>query len=249
MRTVHETEALRPSDPVPKHHSSNPTNNRQRLKLVLSNEAKKLPHDKASTPGSPSSHSHPPNNSAAPPAAVSTSETDYAHNNVIYLQDLANPSGPTLVQFPPDIEFTAEELQKPANELFQLLRRQLQWATKEGEQLRAEAEELERVRREEWQAKELLMENFMEAQVATERRRRAEEGIPEDMEGWQAVEKDVAPSKALPIAPKDGRLPWWRQDAAQTQRPEVKKEERQQSKPPLADTRHQEGLQPQIPAA
>lgn len=251
MRTVHETEALRPSDPVPKHHSSNPTNNKQRLKLVLNNEAKKLPHDKASTPGSPS---HPPN--AAPAAGTTTSETDYAHNNVIYLQDLASPSASTLVQFPTDIEFTTEELRKPANELFQLLRKQLQWATKEGEQLRAEAEELERIRREEWQAKELLFENFMEAQAATERRRRAEQGIPEDMEGWPAVEKDVAPSKALPIAPKDGKLPWWRQDGAQTQRPEVKKEEQQQSKPSLlqppsssADIKHQEEAQPQVPVA
>lgn len=245
MRTVHETEALRPSDPVPKHHSSNPTNNKQRLKLVLNNEGKKLPHDKASTPGSPS---HPPNSATAAAAAATTSETDYSHNNVIYLQDLASPSAPTLVQFPPDIEFTPEELRKPANELFQLLRRQLQWATKEGEQLRAEAEELERVRREEWQAKELLLENFMEAQAAAERRRRVEEGMPEDMEGWQAVEKDVAPSKALPIAPKEGKLPWWRQEGAQTHRPEVKKEEQQQPPKP-ADVGQQESLQPPVPAA
>ena len=152
------------------------------------------------------------------------------------------------MQFPPDIEFTPEELRKPANELFQLLRRQLQWATKEGEQLRAEAEELERVRREEWQAKELLLENFMEAQAAAERRRRVEEGMPEDMEGWQAVEKDVAPSKALPIAPKEGKLPWWRQEGAQTHRPEVKKEEQQQPPKP-ADVGQQESLQPPVPAA
>lgn len=247
MRTVHETEALRPSDPVPKHHSSNPTNNKQRLKLVLSNEAKKLPpHDKASTPGSPSSHSHPPNSATIPPAT--TSETDYAHNNVIYLQDLASPSASTLVQFPPDIEFTPDELRKPANELFHLLRKQLQWATKEGEQLRAEAEELERQRREEWQAKELLFENFMEAQAATERRRRAEQGIPEDLEGWQAVENDVAPAKLLHIAPKDGKLPWWREQGAQTQRPQVK-EEPQPSKPLPADTKPAEDGQLQVPGA
>ena len=35
MRTVHETEALRPSDPIPKSHS-NPPNRNQRLKLILS---------------------------------------------------------------------------------------------------------------------------------------------------------------------------------------------------------------------
>ncbi|KAF1837595.1 hypothetical protein BDW02DRAFT_595426 [Decorospora gaudefroyi] len=241
MRTVHETEALRPSDPVPKHHSSNPTNNKQRLKLVLNNEAKKLPHDKASTPGSPASHSHPPN-SAAPPPQAPTSEADYAHNNIVYLQDLASPNAPTLVQFPPDIAFTPEELRLPAPELFNLLRRQLRWATQEGEQLRAEAEQLERQRQEEWQAKELLFENYMEAQAATERRRRIERDMPEDAEGWQAVENDVAPSKALPIPPKEGKLPWWRQ-----QRPKIK-EEAPPLRPPPADIRHEE-LRPQVPAA
>ncbi|KAL1791899.1 hypothetical protein ACET3X_009650 [Alternaria dauci] len=248
MRTVHETEALRPSDPVPKHHSSNPTNNKQRLKLVLNNEARKLPHDKASTPGSPASHSHPSNSATIPPNAAPTPDADYAHNNVIYLQDLANPSAPTLVQFPPDIEFTPEELAKPAPDLFQLLRRQLLWATRQGEQLRAEAEELEKVRQEEWQAKELLFENFMEAQAATERRRRAEQGMPDDMEGWQSVENDIIPAKSLPIPPRDGKLPWWRVETAQAQRPQIK-DELHPPRPPPADARHRDELHPQVPVA
>jgi hypothetical protein len=96
MRTVHETEALRPSDPVPKHHSSNPSNNKQRIRLILNANDKKL--DKGSTPGSPASHSHPPSAPIPPPP----SDVDYAHNNVIYIQDLAAPSAPTMVQFPPD---------------------------------------------------------------------------------------------------------------------------------------------------
>jgi len=246
MRTVHETEALRPSDPVPKHHSSNPTNNKQRLKLVLNNEAKKLPHDKGSTPGSPSSHSHPPNSATIPsnaPAPAPAPDADYAHNNVIYLQDLANPSAPPLVQFPSDIEFTPEELQRPAPELFQLLRRQLLWATQEGEQLRAEAEELEHTRQEEWQAKELLFENYMEAQAATERRRRVDQGMPDDMEGWQSVENDIQPAKALPILPREGKLPWWRDDTQQ--QPRIK-EEAVQPRPPPAHIQPIEEPQPQV---
>jgi hypothetical protein len=234
MRTVHETEALRPSDPVPKHHSSNPTNNKQRIKLVLNNETKKAPHDKGSTPGSPSSHSHHPPNSASipPPAAPTAPDADYAHNNIIHLQDLT--SGATLVQLPPDIEFTEQELRLPAPDLFQLLRKQLAWATQEGDELRAQAEELEKKRLEEWQAKELLFENYMEAETAKERRRRIEQGMPENMEGWPSVENDVLPSKSLPIAPKDGKLPWWRQEG---------KEEA--SRPPPADIRHEE----QVPVA
>lgn len=214
MRTVHETEALRPSDPVPKHHSSNPSNNKQRLKLVLNMDGKKP--EKGSTPGSPSSHSHPPLSATIPPPS-----DDYAHNNVIYLQDLAAPNAPTMVQFPPDISFSDRELALPAPELFELLKRQLQWAQQESSVLRAEAEALEKLRKEEWEAKELLVENTMEAQVALERRQRAERGEPEEFEGFDAVEADAAPSKALPIQPKEGKLPWWREQA-QDRRPEAK---------------------------
>ena len=229
MRTVHETEALRPSDPVPKHHSSNPTNNKQRLKLVLNNEAKKGSHDKGSTPGSPSSHSHPPNSATIPPAPAPAPDVDYAHNNIIHLQDLA--SGNTLVQFPPDIEFTEKELHLPAPELFQLLRKQLAWATREGEELRAEAEELEKTRLEEWQAKELLFENYMEAETSKERRRRMEHGMPEDMEGWPSVENDVVPAKSLPLQPKEGKLPWWRNQQEELE---------EKARPPPADIRHED---------
>jgi hypothetical protein len=222
MRTVHETEALRPSDPVPKHHSSNPSNNKQRIRLILNANDKKT--EKGSTPASPASHSHPPPSATIQPA----SDVDYAHNNVIYLQDVAAPGAPTMVQFPPDIELTDRELSLPAPELFQLLRRQLQWAQEESEQLRAEAEVLEKQRKEEWEAKELLVENLMEAQVATAQRQRADRGQPDELEGMDAVEHDVAPARALPIQPKNGKLPWWR-DAQQ-----------QNARPPPADIRQRE---------
>lgn len=247
MRTVHETEALRPSDPVPKHHSSNPTNKVQRLKLVLTSEGKKLPHDKGSTPASPSSHSHPANSATGPPAPAS--DADYAHNNVIYLQDLASPNAPTMVQFPPDIELSAEELRLPAPDLFQLLRRQLHWATQERDQLRAEAEVLEKQRKEEWQAKELLVENLMEAQVAAEQRHRAEDNLPEDFEGFRLVQNDIIPSKALTYTSANGKQPWWR-DEAQTYRQsggQAIKEEVLASRPPPSDIRHE--TQPSISAA
>jgi hypothetical protein len=235
MRTVHETEALRPSDPVPKHHSSNPSNNKQRIRLILNANDKKL--DKDSTPGSPASHSHPPNSATVPPNA----DVDYAHNNVIYLQDLASPNAPTMVQFPPDITFTDRELSLPAPELFQLLRRQLQWAQQESEQLRTEADVLEKQRKQEWEAKELLVENVMEAQTATDRRQRADRGDPEDYEGLEAVEHDVAPAKALPIHPRNGRLPWWR-DPRQLSSSSSRQaaEAYPDAKPPPADIRRTE---------
>ncbi|KAF2182200.1 hypothetical protein K469DRAFT_670047 [Zopfia rhizophila CBS 207.26] len=203
MRTVHETEALRPSDPVPKHHSSNPSNRFQRLRLVLTQNRVQ---EKSSTPASPSSH--PPNSATVPINA----DVEYAHNNIVYLQDLAAPSQPTMVQFPPDINFTDRELSLPAPELFRLLRRQLHWATQEGEQLRAEAELLEKKRKEEWIAKELLVENMMEAELARMRRRRLEQGLLDEPDSWVLLEDDVVPSKKLDIKDKEGKVPWWREE-------------------------------------
>lgn len=204
MRTVHETEALRPSDPVPKHHSSNPSNNKQRIKLVLNMDGKKP--EKGSTPGSPVSQApvHSGNGPSAP-------DGDYANNNVIYLDDIAQPGMPAMVQFPPDIDLTERELSLPAPELFQLLRRQLHWAQQESDALRIEADALEKVRKEEWQAKELLVENIMEAQAARARRQQREAGEADENEVLESIEHDVAPAKVLSIRPVDGKLPWWRE--------------------------------------
>lgn len=208
MRTVHETEALRPSDPVPKHHSSNPSNKFQRLKLVLSTEAKRPSESKASTPASPSSL-HPP------PAATATQppDPDHAHNNITYIQDLALPGAPTMVQFPPDIALTPAELALPADALFHSLRRALQFATEEGEALRVEAEALEKQRKAEWDAKELLLENYMECQMAKASRDRLEQGLADEQDGLELAECDVRPSAQLHVQPREGRLPWWREDA------------------------------------
>jgi hypothetical protein len=207
MRTVHETEALRPSDPVPKHHSSNPTNKSQRLRLVLNNE--RAQKDKGSTPASPSSHA--PASATAPSSAAADAE--YAHNNIIYMQDLDSPGAPTMVQFPPDMNFTERELSLPPKELFRLLRRQLHWATQEGEELRATADALEKRRKEEWVAKELLFENYTEAQLATHKRKHLETGVPEGPDVLALLEEDVVPSKKLKIEPKAGKMPWWREQS------------------------------------
>jgi hypothetical protein len=234
MRTVHETEALRPSDPVPKHHSSNPSNNKQRLKLILNAGDGKKP-EKGSTPASPSSHSHP---TTAPPPPP---DVDYAHNNVIYLQDLAISNAPTMVQFPPDITFTDRELAMPAPDLFQYLRRHFQFVQQESDELRAQADLLEKQRKEEWETKELLFENLMEAQVATERRERADRGEPED-EAFDAVAHDAIPAKALPIQPKNGKLPWWREGMEVNRRLNLLEaaEAQQAARPPPGDIRREE---------
>jgi len=202
MRTVHETEALRPSDPVPKHHSSNPSNKFQRIKLVLNEEKRSA--EKGSTPGSPSSH---PPNSATLPLGT---ETDHSNDNIIYIQDPVTNS--TMVQFPPDVTFTPKELSLPADQLFHLLRRQLHWATQDGEKLRAEAETLEKQRKDEWAAKELLVENVMEAELASGKRKRLAAGETIDTDFFAHMDADIAPSKKLKIAPRDGKGLWWREE-------------------------------------
>ncbi|KAF2622131.1 hypothetical protein BU25DRAFT_452232 [Macroventuria anomochaeta] len=209
MRTVHETEALRPSDPVPKHHSSNPSNKFQRIRLVLSNEAKRPSDSKGSTPASPSSL-HPP--AASSLHLAHAPDADHSHNNITYIQDLASPGAPTMVQFPPDISFTPAELSLPANALFHSLRRTLQLATEEGEALRQEADALEKQRKAEWDAKEVLFENYMEFQIAKTRRDRLEQGLGDGLEGLDAAECDVGPSRRLEVEARDGRLPWWREE-------------------------------------
>ncbi|KAF2198332.1 hypothetical protein GQ43DRAFT_443458 [Delitschia confertaspora ATCC 74209] len=213
MRTVHETEALRPSDPVPKHHSSNPSHKFQRLRLVLHNTTQDN-QNKTVSPSNPASPSGTAPNSATtviPPPSVA--ELEYAHHNVIYLQDLASPNAPALVQFPPDMNFTDHELSLPAQELFRLLRRQLHWATQENEELKHEAEELEKKRKEEWVEKELLLENVMEAELARTRRQHVEQGTLEEPDSIGLLEGDVQPARALEIRELGGKKPWWREEA------------------------------------
>jgi hypothetical protein len=207
MRTVHETEALRPSDPVPKHHSSNPSNKFQRIKLVLSGGVKASSERAVSTPASPSSL-HPPTASHSTSHVVG--DADHANNNVTYIQDLASPGAPTMVQFPPDLSFTPAELSLPADALFHSLRRTLQYATEEGERLRHEADALEKERKQEWVRKEVLVENYMEMQITTAKRDRLERGEDLEIEGFEAAEGDAAPSRKLHITPVEGRVPWWR---------------------------------------
>ena len=208
MRTVHETEALRPSDPVTKHHSSNPSNKFQRIKLVLSAGVKGSSERQGSTPASPSSL-HPP--AQHPGHNNSGGDADHANNNVTYIQDLASPGAPTMVQFPPDLSFTPTELSLPADALFHSLRRTLQYATEEGERLRHEAELLEKERKQEWERKEVLVENYMEMQLLTSKRARLERG-DDAGDGFEAAAGDVAPSRRLDIKAVEGRVPWWREE-------------------------------------
>lgn len=178
MRTVHETEALRPSDPVPKHHSA-AFQKPQRIKLIFTK----------------------PPSQQRQPGDGTTLDDD---NNTIYDHPDADmdsePQPLPPFECPDDIQFTPEELALPPDQLFRLLRRQVRWAEDESRDLREETEALEARRKEEWFAKELVLANVMEAELATA----MERGTPLST---ILTLKDDLPH---PMLSMEGETPWYR---------------------------------------
>ena len=141
MRTVHETEALRPSDPVPKGYGSigpKPT----KLKLTFN---KSKPREDGNGTGD---------------AEVDDDATVYSNTDV----EVENLPAPPF-EYPEDVQFNGEELSMPPDQLFRLLRRQVHWAVEEGNELRDEVKALREKKKEEWIAKELVLANVMEAEL------------------------------------------------------------------------------------
>lgn len=206
MRTVHETEALRPSDPVPKHHSSNPSNKFQRLRLTIKAGNGSVggggPGSDKSAPASPST--------IVQQAYPNPSETSYEHWNVSYIPDADGPD--YIKQFPPDIQWTEEEEQMHPKDLLQLLQRQLTWAGEDAEELKKEIQELEVKRKEEWIAKELLLENAMEAEMAVVEQREGTQSSKQTLERpvLERMEQDAEITKSLELTEGSGGKPWWR---------------------------------------
>lgn len=183
MRTVHETEALRPSDPVPRNYSSAHFKP-QRLKLVMNSRrpnldagdlagggadtldeeggALDIPSD-LENEGATSNlaehspqHHHRPRKSAATSAKAPTASTSSTITKPSFLAELDDPS------LTPEQEF-------------KLLRRQLTMAEDENDMLQAECAELTKAYRQEWMAKELVLSNLMEAELAVAHRSNAGE--------------------------------------------------------------------------
>lgn len=137
MRTVHETEALRPSDPVPKSQAlssigSTATPKIQRIKLKLTTQPKE------------------------------EAEPNINGEGVVDPEDLdAIP----LPEFGPELGFDEHELSLRPQELYRLLRRQIHWAELEMAKLRQEWEEkIEPQRFEAWRAKEAVLDDVIDAE-------------------------------------------------------------------------------------
>lgn len=186
MRTVHETEALRPSDPVPKNHTNAPTKF-QRLKLIMS---AKHP-DESGRDGEGSSRG--------------------TGGDGFTLGAAGHGSRPSTANayepYPSELHLSPEEAAMPPSRLFRLLRRQLHWSDQERMALQAEVKLLEERRRGEWMAKELLLENVMEAEMGAYRRRR--------QRGRKSPERKVVMlPHVLPLESMSGGVEeaWYRRD-------------------------------------
>lgn len=100
-----------------------------------------------------------------------------------------------MIHYPPDIHFTAYESAINADHLMRVLRRQIAWASKEGEALRSEADALDRIKKEEWLAKEMLLEAVMEGELRGADQEGLLQRVSEKVE--QAMEADVKPAASL----------------------------------------------------
>ena len=177
MRTVHETEALRPSDPVPRSHSQAQVKP-QRLKLIV--------------------NAKPANRTGNNGDIPRVDEASMIHPNTQIDQE-AHPIAQ--FEYPPELQLTKEELTLSPDQLFRLFRRQVHWAEEENLELKDEIETLEAKRKEEWQAKELVLANLMEAELAT-----AHEASM-DFEKIIRLKDEMLPQRVLPMV---GQTPWYR---------------------------------------
>ncbi|BCR86866.1 C2H2-type zinc finger protein [Aspergillus chevalieri] len=146
MRTVHEAEALRPLEalkgttslPVIGGPTATPASKLQRIKLKLSQP----PRDDASESAA---EEHPP--------AVPTIDNDLGDIDI------------DLPEYGPEIGFDEHELSLPPRDLYRLLRRQIHWAEKEGENLRAEWERTIPKRKQSWLEKESVFDDVIDAEL------------------------------------------------------------------------------------
>jgi hypothetical protein len=180
MRTVHEPEPARGSlylDPAAS--TKKPS---RAVKLALG-AARTTPQDMSGVPthdeeGTPIEPSHP-------------------NDNITYIPAHHPITGQPgfMIHYPADIHFTTFESAVEADHLMRMLRRQIAWAEQEADQLKRETDELEKIKREEWMLKEVLLEAVMAAELS----RADREGMLQQVDARveEAMEKDTEPAQRL----------------------------------------------------
>ncbi|KAK7943446.1 INO80 complex subunit 1 [Apiospora aurea] len=147
MRTVHETEALRPSDPVPKSmQTREPARGPNKLKIIL----------KTQQPHKSSGHGE--------DGLMGGDDGDGSDDNMgsDFYTPLTEQQG-----------FTDKELKMDTKSLWKICVAHLKWATGDGEALRDECRELEEISRLEWLEKEVLLDQVKQVEEDWWRRRKA----------------------------------------------------------------------------
>lgn len=144
MRSVHETDTLRPSDSKSNagalgNVAGTPASKLQRIRLKLS---------------------HPPKEPGAEPEQ---------HNESILSTtaplETADGEDMTMPEYGPELGFDDRDLAMPPHDLYRLLRRQIHWAEKETAQLRAEWDDIRPKREHAWLEKEAIFDDVIDGEL------------------------------------------------------------------------------------
>ncbi|KAK4943588.1 hypothetical protein LTR10_016883 [Elasticomyces elasticus] len=152
MRTVHETEALRPSDPVPRGHTGGISNGGvsaggiKRLKLTIG--GKQNGDKKASLVGElpplPTSHTVAALGLKPEDVEMADGEGSEELADAVDVDSVPMTLPLTEEYYPTDIWSDMDEYERnlPPSQYFRLLRRQIHWAEQEGHDLQRDLEDL-----------------------------------------------------------------------------------------------------------
>ncbi|KAF3930436.1 hypothetical protein ABW20_dc0103485 [Dactylellina cionopaga] len=152
MRTVHETEALRPSDPIPKSHPNHPLNLSAHLQDHIDQDKDDDDYSSLSpSPQPPSEEDDDAGGSGVGPNGMPNGKEKKPKEEVNYYE--------------PEDGFDPDEAKLSPSELYRLLRRKLAWAQEEAAELEAEKKMLEEKRRQAWVKKEMLLEQVIEVEL------------------------------------------------------------------------------------
>jgi hypothetical protein len=135
MRSVHETDTLRPSDSKANAAlvAGTPASKLQRIRLKLSH------------PKEPGAESEP-------------------HESILSTA-AADDDDSTMPEFGPELDFDDHELAMHPHDLYRLLRRQINWAEKESAQLRAEWDDIRPKREQSWLEKEAIFDDVIDGEL------------------------------------------------------------------------------------
>ncbi|KAL7268755.1 hypothetical protein RUND412_008611 [Rhizina undulata] len=166
MRTVHETEALRPSDPIPKSHPNHPHNvasaayaESVRRRRALLRNLDLSTHQRRGSDGS---------------QTETDSELESYERKKRRRRDgdreIKREEIEEIGYYQPEDGFDPDEETHPPKVLERLLKRKLAWAESQNEELREEVEMLEKRRREAWIKKEVLLERVLGEELGEDAR-------------------------------------------------------------------------------